>query len=689
MSSDTTMAAATAAPASTADAASAAAAGASTGAHGAANRSKLKVEEADDTTTAAAAPSSTTSDVAHRTAPATPAKGGINRKKAPPASPRTEAATKVNGTVSSGAMGKAITNGNGNGIGNGNSKKRSAESDDDGDDEDGATPAKAKTKSPLKARVKTATTAGATTNGSKAAGDERDHERDGVEGYTGQAVSSSSSPVPAPTSSSSANGSKVSKRRKVNHGHLCRDEVRDAKKLKTERDHSTEEASPSSPTSPNEMATNTPEVQDLPVEDSVDGILQRPPQQQQEQQQPQTTQQQTQQTQTQTASQTNPSMPPPRNSVAPGLLAPSPVSTTQRAKFNNNNSNNPNFLVPDWTGAGVSQQDWNPYHHPMMFSNPEAASEYDLMNEFFLDSIYNNDMFLGGGGESLFQDPSFSGPNLFGPSSASASSATENGTSAAAAAAPGGSLTANGLRANAMLPQAAPSPMIRPASVKPTLEKAKELYYLTAADPPKDGIPEDRMKQVLKAKHDAGLLKPFNYINGYRRLQKYMDENMQPPSKQRIQKSLERFRPQFRQKTHQLTDIDLIFVEEWFERSLMEYDRVFAAMAVPACLWRRTGEIFRGNKEFAELIHVPIEHMRDGKLAIYELIAEDSAVSYWEKFGAIAFDPSQKAMLTTCYLKNPDPNATDKLIHCCFSFTIRRDSSHIPAMIIGNFLPIP
>ncbi|KAF3933421.1 hypothetical protein ABW19_dt0209489 [Dactylella cylindrospora] len=414
---------------------------------------------------------------------------------------------------------------------------------------------------------------------------------------------------------------------KRNIGHLCRDEVRDvAKKVKTERDHSAEEASPSSPTSPNEMATNTSEVQDLPEESS--GALQ----QQQPQQPPL-------------------SMPPPRNSLAtPAIVAPSPVSASQRANFNAQSL----LGVPDWT-SGVSQQDWNPYHHPMMFSNPEAASEYDLMNEFFLDSIYNDNMFLGG--DQLFPDSGFgnaNNSNIFGGASASSNSA-ENGAS--------GTSSMNGLRANAMLPQAAPSPMIRPASVKPTLEKAKELYYLTAADPPKDGIPEDRMKQ-------------------------YMDENMQPSSKQRIQKSLERFRPKFREKTHQLTDIDLIFVEEWFERSLMEYDRVFAAMAVPACLWRRTGEIFRGNKEFAELIHVPIEQMRDGKLAIYELIAEDSAVSYWEKFGAIAFDPSQKAMLTTCYLKNPDPNAPNKLIHCCFSFTIRRDSSHIPAMIIGNFLPI-
>ncbi|KAF3133848.1 hypothetical protein TWF703_006562 [Orbilia oligospora] len=602
----------------------------------AASANRLKFEDDDHdlendtligTTTAGGAPSSTTtsSDVAHRKS-----KPGINRKKGP-----------STGKDDGGA--ESIANGGSSGStnGSGNVRKRSAAN-----------------------------------NGEELNGHEE--VKDEVPGGNALAAAppTSSSPPPAPASSSS-NG-KVSKRRKVNHGlstvapytdlgaygfsfvsrHLCRDEVRDAKRLKPERDHSTEEASPSSPTSPNEMATNTPEIQEIPAEDSSgEGGLQQHTHQQNKQ---------------------NPSMPPPRNSVAstPGLLALSPVSTTQRA-----NLHAQNFLgVPDWT---VSQQSWNPYHHPMMFSNPEAASEYDLMNEFFLDSIYNNDMFLGG--EGLLQDHGFNDNNLFAAGSTSGSSAAENGASSSTTA----TASLNGLRANAMLPQAAPSPMIRPASVKPTLEKAKELYYLTAADPPKDGIPEDRMKQVLKAKHDAGLLKPFNYINGYRRLQKYMDDNMQSSSKQRIQKSLERFRPKFREKTHQLTDIDLIFVEEWFERSLMEYDRVFAAMAVPACLWRRTGEIFRGNKEFAELIHVPIEQMRDGKLAIYELIAEDSAVSYWEKFGAIAFDPSQKAMLTTCYLKNPDPSASDKLIHCCFSFTIRRDSSHIPAMIIGNFLPIP
>jgi hypothetical protein len=43
-------------------------------------------------------------------------------------------------------------------------------------------------------------------------------------------------------------------------------------------------------------------------------------------------------------------------------------------------------------------------------------------------------------------------------------------------------------------------------------------------------------------------------------------------------------------------------------------------MAVPACCWRRTGEIFRGNKEMAELIHVPVERLRD--VSIYSLAVD-------------------------------------------------------------------
>jgi len=283
-----------------------------------------------------------------------------------------------------------------------------------------------------------------------------------------------------------------------------------------------------------------------------------------------------------------------------------------------------------------------------MFSAPEVSSEYNLLSDFL--GLYSVD-------EHNQQDGH------------------------------DGALTdVNGLRAPGASTQGYGQSIQRPASVRPE-ERAQETYYLTAADPSQD-IPEEKLKQVLKAKLEAGLLKPFNHVKGYARLGQYMEKHMQPSSRKKILAKLDEFRPKFRERTQSLTDLDLVHVEEWFEKCLLEYDRVFASMAVPACLWRRTGEIFRGNKEFAELINVPIEQMRDGKLAIYELVVEESAVSYWQKFGTIAFDTSQKAMLTSCHLKNPDPNAPDKLIPCCFSFTIRRDQFDIPALIIGNFMPI-
>ena len=56
---------------------------------------------------------------------------------------------------------------------------------------------------------------------------------------------------------------------------------------------------------------------------------------------------------------------------------------------------------------------------------------------------------------------------------------------------------------------------------------------------------------------------------------------------------------------------DLLYIEEAFELLLLDYDRVFSAMGVPACLWRRTGEIYKGNREFTELVGLDGYMMRE------------------------------------------------------------------------------
>lgn len=327
-----------------------------------------------------------------------------------------------------------------------------------------------------------------------------------------------------------------------------------------------------------------------------------------------------------------------------------------------------------------------------MFNANEVSNEYNLFNDFLSTSLFDESGMLPTEDMTAYNDPSFMNfmnVGMTGSSNDLLPATQVNQTS------------------NLAQPNFAAQGHVisRPASTKPTSDKAREKYYMTAADPSGTDSPEERMNKLLKAKYDAGLLKPFNYVNGYARLNRYMEKNMKSQSRHKILMQLDRFRPKFRERMQSLTDIELVLVEMWFERSLMEYDRIFASMAIPACCWRRTGEIFRGNREMAELIGVPIESLREvcvqvtkladesfadvlqGKLAIHDFIVEDQLVSYWEKFCAICFDQQQKAMLTSCTLR--PTSGTDRAeIQCCFSFTIRRDDHNIPSLIVGNFLPV-
>ena len=67
---------------------------------------------------------------------------------------------------------------------------------------------------------------------------------------------------------------------------------------------------------------------------------------------------------------------------------------------------------------------------------------------------------------------------------------------------------------------------------------------------------------------------------------------------------------------------DLVFIEEAFERLLLDYDRVFSAMAIPACLWRRTGEIYKANREFAELVGVDGYMLREVRGPEHTVLSE-------------------------------------------------------------------
>lgn len=354
---------------------------------------------------------------------------------------------------------------------------------------------------------------------------------------------------------------------------------------------------------------------------------------------------------------------------APQIVQPRPISPAQlHRRPPSMNSNPMNF---DWNNTNVQNQFQDMHHlHPnYMFNTSEVTNEYNLLNDFLSNSLLDEGaVYSGEDAATLLNDPLLSTSSVNAMSNAMQQD--NNGQS-------------NTQQQSSMGPPpqaAAGNEISRPSSTFPVDNRARDKFYMTAADPAGLSSAEDRLHKLLKAKYDAGMLKPFNYVKGYAKLNTYMEKNISRESRVRILRQLERFRPKFREAMQSLTDMQLVLVEMWFERSLMEYDRVFASMAIPACCWRRTGEIFRGNREMAELINVPTDKLRDGKLAIHEIIAEDSLVSYWEKFGAIAFDQSQKAILTSCSLKSPEGTEGGKAkegVRCCFSFTIRRDTHNM------------
>ena len=286
------------------------------------------------------------------------------------------------------------------------------------------------------------------------------------------------------------------------------------------------------------------------------------------------------------------------------------------------------------------------FHPSYMFNASEVNNEYNVLNDFLSNSLVDGGtQYASEELRGIFADPSF----------------TNTMTTSLSNNRPG---FVAGLQQSQgpLPPQAAEGNLIsRPPSIFPS-DKAQEKYYLTAADPAGTDTPEERLNKLLKAKYDAGLLKPFNYVKGYQRLNQYMEKHVQPSSRQRILRQIDKFRPKFRERISHLTDIELVLVEMWFERSLMEYDRVFASMAIPACCWRRTGEIFRGNKEMAELIHVPIEQLREVSLLLDKTLISRPTCCYRAGLHFMIFSWKVRLSITGTSLE-PSPSTAHRKLY--------------------------
>ncbi|ANB12666.1 Ert1p [Sugiyamaella lignohabitans] len=198
--------------------------------------------------------------------------------------------------------------------------------------------------------------------------------------------------------------------------------------------------------------------------------------------------------------------------------------------------------------------------------------------------------------------------------------------------------------------------------------------------------------QPLKKPADIyrNVRQPFPYTPGFHSLIKYLKSRFDKPQLIQMAKCMARYRPSFIACTNSLDEDDLVFMEQCFQRTLLEYEKYISFSGTPTAVWRRTGQIAAVGKEFCILTGWSRQQLLDrdgsgtGGMFIVEVMQDESVLEYFQMFSDIAFGDSRGAMMSECSLLTPN----GKTIRTTSMWTLKRDVFGIPMMIIGNFLPI-
>jgi PAS domain-containing protein len=182
----------------------------------------------------------------------------------------------------------------------------------------------------------------------------------------------------------------------------------------------------------------------------------------------------------------------------------------------------------------------------------------------------------------------------------------------------------------------------------------------------------------------AKIDQPFSYTPGFHSLIQYLRQRFNAKDLIKMAKSMASYRPSFIACTNTLKEEDLIFMEQCFQRTLLEYDKFVSLSGTPTIIWRRTGQIAYVSEEFSILAGWTRDDLLSKVTFIVELMDDHSAIEYFDLFSTIAYGDFKAATMGSCTLLTPD---NSRIKTTCI-WTLKRDVFGIPMMIIGNFLPI-
>ncbi|SCU84047.1 LAME_0C07976g1_1 [Lachancea meyersii CBS 8951] len=179
---------------------------------------------------------------------------------------------------------------------------------------------------------------------------------------------------------------------------------------------------------------------------------------------------------------------------------------------------------------------------------------------------------------------------------------------------------------------------------------------------------------------------PFSHTSGFHSLLQYLRSRFNKADILEMCRSLAEFRPTFIAIAVTLTEEDMIFMEQCYQRTLLEYDQFISQVGTPTCVWRRNGQVSYVNDEFSLLTGWSRLDLLFKMTFIVELMDDESVREYFKTFNRVAYqDFKGSERMRTCRLLTP---IRHRVIECCCIWTLKRDVFGLPLMIIGNFMPL-
>ncbi|CAL9728318.1 transcription activator of gluconeogenesis Ert1p [Monosporozyma unispora] len=180
--------------------------------------------------------------------------------------------------------------------------------------------------------------------------------------------------------------------------------------------------------------------------------------------------------------------------------------------------------------------------------------------------------------------------------------------------------------------------------------------------------------------------KPFSHTPGFHHLLMYLRSRFNKKDIVEMCQSMAEFRPIFIACSVTLTEEDMIFMEQCYQRTLLEYAKFLEQIGTPTCVWRRNGQISYINEEFEILTGWKREELLNKMTFIVEILDDESVRDYFKTFSSVAYkDFKGTENMKTCRILSP---IKGNVINCCCMWTLKRDISGLPLMILGNFMPI-